>query len=254
MCVCPYHQPAIPFGRLTWRCCLGIEWVQLIVNGAVLIVEFAFLRETRGSVILTRRARKLRKETGDNRYRAAVELEAPSLKALLHASTTRAALLLVREPVVFTFSLWLAYEWALIFALFSGIPIVFQNIHGWGVGVGGLAYIGPIIGCFIGWGFSFHGQKLYADAQRKNGGIPVPEARLYYATVGGIGSTIAMFIFGFTSYKHVHWMGPEVGLTLLIACILYAYFAHTSSSFAYLTDPLLSCYFQLGLRRRAELP
>lgn len=161
-----------------------------------MIVELIFLRETRGSVILYRRAKKLRKDTGDSRYRAPSELEAPSLKALLHASTTRAALLLVREPVVFTFSLWLAYEWALIFALFSGIPIVFQDIHGWGVGVGGLAYIGPIIGCFIGWGVSFHAQKLYSQAREKNGGVPVPEARLYYATVGGIGSTIAMFIFG----------------------------------------------------------
>lgn len=203
-----------------WR---WIEWVQLIVNGAVFIIELIFLRETRGSVILTRRAKKLRKQTGDQRYRAPTELEAPSLKALLHASTTRAALLLVREPVVFTFSLWLAYEWALIFALFSGIPLVFQGLHGWGTGVGGLAYIGPIIGTFLAWGINFHAVKLYDNARAKNGGVPVPEARLYYATVGGILSTIGMFIFAFTSYKHVHWMGPEIGLVLLIMGIYFVF-------------------------------
>lgn len=80
-----------------------------------------FLRETRGSVVLTNRAKKLRASTGDNRYRSQAELEAPSLKALLAASTTRAGMLLVREPTVLFFSLWLAYAWSLVFALFSGM-------------------------------------------------------------------------------------------------------------------------------------
>ena len=203
-----------------WR---WVEWVQLIVNGTVLAVELLFLRETRGSVILTRRAKKLRKETGDARYRAAAELETPSIKALLHASTTRAAVLLVREPVVLFFSLWLAYEWALIFALFAGIPLVFQGLHGWSEGNGGLAYIGPILGTFFAWGINFHATKLYDDARARNGGVPVPEARLYYATVGGIMSTGGMFIFAFTSYQHVHWIGPEIGLFFLIAGIFFVF-------------------------------
>ena len=203
-----------------WR---WISWVQLIVNGVVLAVELLFLRETRGSVILTRRARKLRKETGDHRYRAAAEVETPSVKALLHASTTRAAMLLVREPVVLLFSLWLAYEWALIFALFAGIPLVFQGLHGWGTGVGGLAYIAPILGTFFAWGLNFHAAHLYNAARERNGGVPVPEARLYYAAVGGIMSTAGMFIFAFTSYRHVHWIGPEIGLFFLIAGIFFVF-------------------------------
>ncbi|KAJ9474114.1 putative drug/proton antiporter YHK8 (putative) [Pseudozyma hubeiensis] len=196
-----------------WR---WIQWVQLIVNGAVVILEFLLLRETRGSVILARRAAKLRKDTGDQRYRAPSELEAPSLKALLHASTTRAALLLVSEPVVFCFSLYIAYAWALIFAFFAAIPIVFQEIHGWSVGNGGLAYIGPVIACFLAFGLSFHGKYLYDRAQARNGGVAVPEARLYYAAVGGILATIGMFIFAFTSYKHVHWIAPEIALVPLV--------------------------------------
>lgn len=196
-----------------WR---WIQWVQLIVNGAVVILEFLLLRETRGSVILARRAKKLRKETGDQRYRAPSELEAPSLKALLNASTTRAALLLVSEPVVFCFSLYIAYAWALIFAFFSAIPIVFQEIHGWGVGNGGLAYIGPVLACFIAFGLSFHGGYLYDRAQARNGSVAVPEARLYYAAVGGILATIGMFIFAFTSYKHVPWIAPEIALVPLV--------------------------------------
>ena len=73
-----------------------------------------FLRENRGSVLLTSRAKKLRKQTGDQRYRSAAELETPSSKALLHASTVKAAVMLIKEPVVLVFSLWLAYCWALV--------------------------------------------------------------------------------------------------------------------------------------------
>ncbi|PWY97670.1 MFS general substrate transporter [Testicularia cyperi] len=196
-----------------WR---WIQWVQLIVNGVVVILELILLKETRGSAILAKRAKKLRKETGDQRYRAPSELEAPSLKALLHASTTRAALLLVSEPVVFFFSLYIAYAWALIFAFFAAIPIVFQEIHGWNTGNGGLAYIGPLIACFLAFGLSFHGKYLYDRAQTRNNGVAVPEARLYYAAVGGILATIGMFIFAFTSYKHVHWIAPEIALVPLV--------------------------------------
>ena len=47
------------------------------------------MKETRAPVILTRRARKLRQETGDERYRARAEEELPSLRTLLYISCTR---------------------------------------------------------------------------------------------------------------------------------------------------------------------
>lgn len=177
--------------RLGWR---WNQWIQMIINGGIFLLELIFLREAKGSVLLTRKAKKLRKETGDNRYRAAAELETPNLKALLQASTTRAAMLLVKEPVVLFFSTWLAYSWSLIFAFFTAIGIAFQEYRGWGVGQGGLAYLGPIVGCILAFGFLFHDNHLYAEAQRKNNGIPVPEARLYYGAVGGILCPIGMFI------------------------------------------------------------
>ncbi|EPQ31657.1 uncharacterized protein PFL1_00990 [Pseudozyma flocculosa PF-1] len=208
-----------------WR---WIQWCQLIINAAVVLLELLLLRETRGSVILQRRAKKLRKETGDQRYRAPSELEAPSLKALLHVSTTRAAMLIVKEPVVLFFSIYIAYAWALIFAFFAAIPIVFQERHGWSVGNGGLAYIGPVIACFLAFGLSFHSKYLYDRARTRNNGIAVPEARLYYACVGGILSTIGMFIFAFTSPtkngdRFVHWIAPEIALVPLVMGIYFIF-------------------------------
>lgn len=117
------------------------RWVQLIVNGAFLIVCLCFLKETRGSVILTKRAKRLRKETGDNRYRGIGELEQESYTQVLSESCTKAVKLLIHEPVVLFFSLWISFAWGIIFLFFSAIPLTFEGEHGFAVGVSGLAYV-----------------------------------------------------------------------------------------------------------------
>jgi hypothetical protein len=47
------------------------------------------MKETRSTIILTRLAKKLRKETGDLRYRARAEDEEGSLSTLIFISCTR---------------------------------------------------------------------------------------------------------------------------------------------------------------------
>lgn len=80
---------------------IGWRWVQivhLILSGCVLVAEVLFLRESRGDAILLARAKKLRKETGDDRFRAQVELEGDSIAELFKASSLRALQMLIREP------------------------------------------------------------------------------------------------------------------------------------------------------------
>ena len=72
--------------RLEWR---WIQYIQAIYTGAGFLVLVIFLKETRGSVILTRRAARLRKETGDNRYRARAEAERASIPILIKNSLAR---------------------------------------------------------------------------------------------------------------------------------------------------------------------
>jgi hypothetical protein len=47
------------------------------------------MRETRVTIILTRLARKVRENTGNNRYRARAEDQTPTLRALIWTSCTR---------------------------------------------------------------------------------------------------------------------------------------------------------------------
>jgi len=59
------------------------------IAGAYLLLVPIIMSETRSSVLLARLAKKVRKETGDNRYRARVEDERASLRNLILVSCMR---------------------------------------------------------------------------------------------------------------------------------------------------------------------
>lgn len=59
------------------------------VSGLYFISVLLFMTETRSAVILTRMARQMRKDTGNDRYRARVEENRPSLASIISISCTR---------------------------------------------------------------------------------------------------------------------------------------------------------------------
>lgn len=75
-----------------WR---WIEGIQGLANVPLLIVIALGLRETRGGVTLHKRAKALRAATGDERYKAEMDLEAKDLKEMLHNSSVKAIHMLI---------------------------------------------------------------------------------------------------------------------------------------------------------------
>lgn len=53
------------------------------------VLVIVFMKETRSTILLIRLAKKMRKETGDMRYRARAEDEGASLRTLIFISCTR---------------------------------------------------------------------------------------------------------------------------------------------------------------------
>ncbi|TCD62574.1 hypothetical protein EIP91_006724 [Steccherinum ochraceum] len=112
--------------RLEWR---WIQWISLILTGAIGLTMVVFMTETRSAVLLTRIAKKTRKETGDKRYRARVEDERADLKTLIYISCTRPVYLLLTEPVLASCSLWLGFAWGILYVLIESITPIFQSLH-----------------------------------------------------------------------------------------------------------------------------
>ena len=82
------------------------QQVQLISDAALLPVFWFILKETRGDVILARRAKNLRKQ-GRNAF-AKSELNKSSVIEMLKVSFKRPTKMLVTEFVVISFTLWVS--------------------------------------------------------------------------------------------------------------------------------------------------
>ncbi|GAA5908018.1 hypothetical protein JCM8208_004025 [Rhodotorula glutinis] len=212
--------------KLGWR---WISWVQMMLCGVLTVLIILFTRETRGSVILSRRARKLRKETGDGRYQCRSDAERASLAVLLKVSMTRPIYLLCTESIVFFVSLWAGFSWGSLYLLVEAVPLIFGNVYGFNAGQVGLVFYSVVVASFFGAISSYYQERLYRKNVAKRG----PEARLYASLVGGLVFPAGAFILAFSQGRG-HWMGPVVGLTMIFTGVYTIYLA----VFSYLAD----CY------------
>jgi MFS family permease len=216
---------------LGWR---WIEGIQGLANVPLLIAIFVVFPETRGGVCLHKRAKKIREATGDDRYVAEEDIYTPDIKSMLKASSVKAIRMLVTEPVVFAFGLWIAFCWAVVFLFLSVIPITFSEKRGWNEGVSGLPYISLAVGAFLGWAAHHLQMRKYNQLQADPNVNIVPEHRLYGAMFGAVWLPIGLFIYSFTQYGYLSWVGPVIGLAPIAFGIYFVF----ESTYSYTAD----CY------------
>ncbi|KAM0756467.1 MFS general substrate transporter [Meredithblackwellia eburnea MCA 4105] len=212
--------------NLKWR---WMQWIQMILMGVLTLSIFLFTKETRGSVLLSRRAARMRKETGDQRYQCRSDAERASLVVLIRVSMTRPIYLLFTEPIVAAFSLWVGMAWGTLYLALEAVPLVFTEVYHFNLGEVGLVFYTAVFAAGIGWVTNLYQEKLYRSTVAKRG----PEARLYASCVGGLAFPAGLFIFAFSQGRG-HWMGPTVGLALTFSGVFTIYLA----TFNYLAD----CY------------
>lgn len=216
---------------LGWR---WVQGVQGIANVPLLIVILFFLKETRGEVVLQKRAKALNKATDTNKYVSAIDLDVRNIKDLLHAASVKAIKMLATEVVVFAFGLWIAFAWFLTFLFLSVIPITFEDKRGWSHGVGGLPYISLAIGVTIAYGANFLQMRYYNKLVNDPTVTVVPEHRLFGAMVGGPFLPIGLYIYSFTQYGDLPWIGPVIGLAPIAIGIFFIFegcYSYTSDCY-----------------------
>ncbi|KAK4055293.1 hypothetical protein OIV83_000576 [Microbotryomycetes sp. JL201] len=205
-----------------------IQWIMFAMSGAFTLAMGFVLRETRQSVLLSRKAAKLRKETGDDRYQAASDFERGSLRQMMRTSLLRPVRMLCTEPVLISMTATISFGWALLYMLLVAIPIVLRGTYGFSIGQAGLAFNSQVLGSGLGLLIDHFCEKLYHRTVAKRG----PEARLYQAMIGGLMIPVGAAIFSFTAYPHVHWIACLIGVTILYAGMFLCYL----TCFSYLAD------------------
>lgn len=203
-----------------WR---WIEGIQGLANVPLIIIIIIGLQENRGGAIIQQRAKHLREKTGNDQYMAESELEVPTLKQALYNSSIKAGHMLVTEPAVLAFGLWIGFAWFVTFLFLSVIPITFTEKRGWNEGISGLPYISLCIGTTIGFATNFIQIRKYEAISASRNRRITPESRLYGAKFGAIWLPVGLFIYSFTQYGHLHWSGPIIALAPITVGIFFIF-------------------------------
>lgn len=188
-------------------------WELMWLSGFCLAVLVFLLPETSTANILYRRARRLRKLTGNERLISEPELASQDMtgRDLLTMTLVRPFSLLFTEPIVFALDLYIALIYGLLYIWFESFPIVFEGIYGFSLGTLGLAYLGILIGTFAVLPPFVWYQHKYIEPKFNENGELTPEWRLTPAFVGALAIPICLFWFGWTSRADIHWIVPIIG-------------------------------------------
>lgn len=192
--------------NLDWR---WIYWILLIFTGVVYLMVL-LVPETHHSTLLYRRAKKLRKLTGDNSYVTEKELNPVPLSTTIKVTLFRPTQLL-GEIIVFLVTIYMAVLYGLLYMFFFAYPVVFMEGKGWSASMTGLMFIpimvGVLLATFVSPFINQHYIKI-SKPYEDRGEVPPAELRLIPMMVACWLVPIGLFIFAWTSYPWLTWVGP----------------------------------------------
>lgn len=253
-CVAPFMGPVMSpimsgfaVESQGWR---WSQWIQLFAAG--LIFPFiALMPETHKGLILRTRAKKrnvkLKQFTKED--------QKEFLKITMTITVLRPLKMLVVEPIVLVFSIYIAFIFAVLFAFFEAYPVIYKGVYHMSLGVSGLPFLGIGIGLWIGCLFYLYIDRKYLFPKAPEGTPPLelatslrttpyrghrdpvtgelkpvcPEDFLLACKIGSLALPVALFWQAWTARPDVHWMAPIAagvpfgfGLILIFfSCIMY---------------------------------
>lgn len=196
-----------------WR---WLEGLMAFFTGALWIIGTLTIPETYAPVLLRKRAQALCSKTGKV-YVSTLDVNRnrPTLGQSIKIALSRPWILLIREPIVLSLSIYMAIIYGILYLMFAAFPIVFQEQRGWSQGVGALPFLSVAVGMLAAVAYSIPDNKRYIKAENAaiaNGGKgAAPEARLPPCILGCVCIPIGLFIFAWTNSPDIHW----------IVCVLF---------------------------------
>lgn len=245
--------------RTTWR---WVFWSHSIVVAVLLVLIYFFFYESRGSVLLSRKATTLnqwyeareaagiygvpfstqhpedrsvaeaksRVETRRIRWRVREDEQRSSILTMIRISVARPFTLLLTEPVVAAFSLFISFSWAVLYLTFSAVPYVFQTTYGFTLEQADAIFAATAVASILSTLLSIWQERF---ASRRGLLQPGPEQRLTFCCYEALALPAGLFLFGWAgAFPSVPWIFPALGLGLATLGIFQIYLA----TFNYLAD------------------
>lgn len=218
-----------------WR---WTEWITLIISGAVLVSVVLTQPETFPPILLKWKAAHMRAITGDDRYRAEVEVRRESFFHRLGRALYRPFLLTATEPIIVLVALYLTVIYIVLFTFLDGYTYIFEEIHHTSEGVTGLCFLGIAIGLF---GASALVPFIAKLAKKKMAEVHAagktrlpPEFRLWFAMLAGPSIPVSLFWMAWTSDSNISIWSPLAASVLFgygILCIFISCYQYVIDSY-----------------------
>ncbi|KAH7083995.1 major facilitator superfamily domain-containing protein [Paraphoma chrysanthemicola] len=208
---------------LGWR---WTFWLIVIMSGAMAVVSLLFVQETYPYVILERKTKRLRLETGKVNLRSALD-SGKSPRDLFAFSIFRPLKMLL-SPIVLSLSLYAAVVYSYLYLCFTTFEVVFGEQYGFSSGQAGLATLGIGIGSIVGIiGCGIASKKISAHLTQKNGGDPKPEYHLPPMVAGAVFLPAGLFWYGWSADAQTHWIVPILGTAFIGVGMILTYMPST---------------------------
>jgi MFS family permease len=269
--------------RLLWR---WVFYVQIFTSGVLVAFVTVFFKETRGSIILSKKATavnawyeelehlgvkgmrldRIHSQHGDPKKHATTGIHATkshasacdqpvrrirfkvlsdeqraSIGILIRQSLYRPIHMLFTEPVVFCFSAWISFAWAILYLQFSSVPLVFRTNYGFTLEQSGFVFASMCVGGILStilciWQEGF--MKRHFPQKMTS-----PEGRMLPTCIEAAFLPISLFWFGWTCQGDVHWIVPCMAITIAtmgIFSIFLAVFNYSADTYYTFTSSALA--------------
>lgn len=190
---------------VSWR---WTFWAGFIIGGVgfplVLVMPETYMP------VLSRKHEKALGQSHIDLEAAKPHLQGPKLSDNIGVVLSRPFTMIVREPIVFCCSMYLALIYSILYLFFQAYPIVFQGLYGMTPGVAGLAFLPILPGSILAF-VLFCLYSSYHTKALKNGlaWAKVEEyRRLPLACIAAPAIPIALFWLGWSSRSSIHPVMP----------------------------------------------
>ncbi|KAF7305789.1 RNA polymerase II-associated protein [Mycena chlorophos] len=213
--------------NLYWRWTYRISLIWMFCQ---MVAIFLFVPESYAPVLMQWKAKRLRKETGDNSHWAPLDRREASVTYMLYLSCTVPFKLLLFDRMALLLDTWTSVLLGILYLFFQAFPIIFEDIHHFNVQMTGLSFLGIGIGMAIGLATQPWWNRRTARIAAEHGGKAPPETLLVMGQVGGILVPLSMYIVAFTTYAQVHWIAPIIASVAFGTGMMFAF----TTTFTYL--------------------
>ncbi|KAL2257459.1 hypothetical protein VTK26DRAFT_143 [Humicola hyalothermophila] len=185
------------YENLGWR---WGNWIAMILAGAAVLM-LATVKETYAPTLLKRKAARMRKETGDDRWWCRHDQRISTVE-LLKTNLSRPFVLAATEPILWFFNIWISVIYGILYLCFVAYPIVFTQYRGWSVSATGLSFLGIGVGTLLGIVLEPLWRRLINASARRNPdpdtGRAPPEATALVMCVGSVLAPVGQLAFSWT--------------------------------------------------------